>query len=83
MGQQGRLGMTGQPQIFFRSFLAEFDQVVAQYVVGLFIQPPGSRKVLDEVTAHPDILGPLSRKHEHDLRILTRHSLFSPCGRVM
>ena len=75
MGEQGGLSVAGQAQLLFRSFLAKLDQVIAQKVVGLLVAPLSGRKIPDQVAAHPDVLGTLSRKDEHDLLVLARHDL--------
>ena len=52
--------MTGQPQIVLRSLQAEFEEVVTEDIVGLLVKPLATRKVADQVAAHPDIPGNLA-----------------------
>lgn len=77
-GEQGRLGVSGQLEGFFRPLLAELYQVIAQNVAGVRVKTRGNREVADQVVAHADILGALSREYEHDLRVMTRHGVFLP-----
>ncbi|CDH45772.1 hypothetical protein BN874_290013 [Candidatus Contendobacter odensis Run_B_J11] len=71
VGEQGGLGVTGELEVFFRPFQAELGKVVTHDVIGLFVAPLGDWKIAEQVTAHSDVLGTLSRKYEHDLLVLT------------
>ena len=63
-GEQGRLGVSGQPQILFRTVLHQREQILVKRLIHLIKDGAGSRERIRKRTAHTDRLRSLPRKLE-------------------
>src|SRR5208337_958226 len=66
-GENSRLGVFGEPEVFIRAFEDQFGERETEGFVGLGKGLGGDGKVLGKVAAHADRLRTLARKEKGDL----------------
>ena len=64
MGEQDRLGISGQMNLIVGIFKRKAGKIVAQRVIGFFVKVANSIKSIEKVFSYAPVLGPLAGKDE-------------------